>query len=341
MQSRSAREDPSIAGDFLAALPALALAPRLAAQAAAGAIQGARAQPAHAHRLRRAALAALLPGACSACRSRHVRATRCCCGSAPGRSSSRPEAGRGRRASRASAGSAWASTTSRSTASSRCSRAHGVARSEGADTTGMTPDDRPGRAAARRDGRHAARARPTSTWPTRAATSFSCTIAAYCGGAGPTGNDCRAVEASPSQGLLAVQRDEPFHHRRRRPGENGRLLPVAVRGAHPGSAGRRARLRHRSGGALPDVHRRRSRTRRRAAGAAAHRSRVHGDDGLRPGGRHEDAHRLRPQAAAKRVARAARHLHLAADAQPRRAPKAAHRSSTSPIRMGSRFNCRT
>ncbi len=45
---------------------------------------------------------------------------------------------------------------------------------------------------------------------------------------------------------------------------------------------------------------------------------MHGDERLRPGRGHEDAHELRPQAAAQRVARTARHLHLAAYAQPRR-----------------------
>jgi len=87
--------------------------------------------------------------------------------------------------------------------------AHGVTRAEGADTTGMSPltvriVPRPGLTVATGP-------RPSDVYVTDPSGHvFQLHDPAYCGGAGPNGNDCRAVEASPSKGLLAVQEMSHF-----------------------------------------------------------------------------------------------------------------------------------
>ena len=176
---------------------------------------------------------------------------------------SRAETGGARRAARASARSAWASTTSRSSASCACSArtaSHAPPRARTARATApMTV-----RVVPRPGAFVASGPRPSDVYVADpSGIVFQLHDPAYCGGAGPTGADCRAVEARTAERPARGARDEPLHDRRRRSGQDRRLLPVAVRGAHPGPAGRRARLRHRPRRALPDVHRRRARTRRR------------------------------------------------------------------------------
>ena len=180
----------------------------------------------------------------------------------------------------------------------------------------------------------------------------------YCGGSGPLGNMCQP-EPAPTKGLLAVKDMSHFTHlRAERP-----VLPGCVWHAGAGDAGDDARIRRRTGRAFPDVHRGRGRGRGAAPGGAArrrpgaggapaagggggapaapYRSRLSWDGQLRPGGGHENAHRLRPQARGP-VGRRARHLYLAASGKPAAGRRSrARRSCTSRIPTAWRSSFKT
>jgi catechol 2,3-dioxygenase-like lactoylglutathione lyase family enzyme len=86
---------------------------------------------------------------------------------------------------------------------------HGITRSEGTDTRGMSPMTvrvvpRPGTVAA-------GGARPSDVYVADPSGHvFQLHDPSYCGGGGVNGSDCRAVEASPSKGILAVHEMSHF-----------------------------------------------------------------------------------------------------------------------------------
>ena len=231
---------PSTGGAFSPRCPRWRWRPRLAAQSAAGAAQGARPEPAHADRLRPAAIAEVLPGPLRHADPGAPGRRRSSSASARARSSS-PSSRRRRASVPASARSAWASRTfsiDRVVSVLGAARRH--ARRRGADGAAPAPMTvrvvpRPGHSSP------AARRRPTSTWPTRAASCSSCTTWPTAAARARTAPTAARSRPSPPKGLLAVRDMSHFTVGVADQAEDRRRSTRrSFEAPHPGRSGRRA-----------------------------------------------------------------------------------------------------